>query len=436
MRVGDGVLDTLDVLEGTWRDAEVLHKRGRSRTLRHSPHGDTSSLRQEEGWAVRAGDDRRSFFYTSSGAPNPEAALPEADGEGLRLASARPVPAWKPPSDLDAPLLGENEARALFAAIARELDNELPGAKVLQGFLEDGSSEQHLASNRGVRTVVRQRTAALQLEARGPRRGGSSVHLLVAERQARRFSPPVLARRLADRLLVVDRGEAPDRDRGEFLLGPAVTTALLVALSDLWLGPPAAGLAKDLMGRSGRLANRSVTLVDDGRLPGGVLDGPVDGEGMPTRETVLWDRGLFRQPLLAWWQAKGGETRATGCCRRASWRDLPKPGPSHLYLRPDSAVGVASMLRDLRRGYYLLGTDGAVRIEPGLRRFAVPVSGFAIDGGQGAGTVAGAWLLGTVSTLLQSIVAVARDLTFLPMGAGMVGAPTVLVRGLELRREP
>jgi hypothetical protein len=46
--------------------------------------------------------------------------------------------------------------------------------------------------------------------------------------------------------------------------------------------------------------------------------------------------------------------------------------------------------------------------------------------------VAGAWLCGGIGTFLRGIAGVARDLTFQPLD-GMIGAPTVLVAGLELR---
>ncbi len=435
MSLDERVLEVLENLSRQgWEEIEVFHKRGRSRTMHFTAFGDATSLRQEEGWAVRAGDRRRSFFYAASGAPRPDVRWPEADGRGLRLPSARPVPPWTPPSSLDAPLLGEGEARGFFEGLARQLDDELPGSRLLAGHLDDGSSEGHLASSREAVANVRGRAASLRLEAMGPR-AGSGLTLEVAERDARRLSPAVLARRLADLLLVAERGSARPRDRGQFLLAPAVTTSLLAALGDLWLGPDASERISGLRNRRGRVGSQALTLIDDGRFPGGVLEAPVDGEGQPTREVILIEEGAFRQPLLAWWQAAREPKRASGCSPRPSWRDLPRPGPTHLYLQPDPATRVASLLENVGRGYYLIDTTGAPRIEPSRDRFAVPVSGFALAGGRPRGAVAGAWLVGSVATFLRGIVAKARDLSFSPIGSGMVGSPTLLVKGLELRRQ-
>jgi len=431
----EGLLAVLDALRRKgFEEVEVFHKKGRSRTLSYAAFGDATSLRQEEGWAVRAGDPRRSFYYAASGAPRPDGPWPEADGQGLRLPSARPPAAWSAPSTLDAPLLGESEARGFFEGLARALEEELPGSRLLAGYLDDGSSESRLASSREVSATVRRRAAALHLEAVGPGGEKSRRELDLAERDARRFSPKVLARRLADLLIVAEKGTAPLRDRGEFLLAPAVASGLLAALEGLWIGPEAEARISPLIDRRGRIGSEAFTLIDDGRLADGVLEAPTDGEGQPTREVVLVEEGGFRQPLLAWWQAGSDPKRASGCGLRPVWRDLPRPGATHLYMPPEPGIRAGELLSALGRGYYLIGLDGPPRIEADFSRFAAPVSGFAITGGRAAGPVAGAWLTGSVSAFLAGIVAKARDLTFSPIRGGMVGSPTLLVKGLELRQ--
>ena len=435
MKIEEVLFDVVASLAETYDEVEVCAKRGRSRTLHWTAAGPTTALRREEGWAVRAGDSRRSFYFASTGSPRADAPWPEADGQGLRLPSPRPVPRWSAPSSLDAPLIGETEALHLFEGLARELDTELPGARLVAGHLDDGSSETQLASSRELASLVRHRVAVLYLEAIAGG-GRSSVSLAVAERDARRLNPKVLARRLADRLAVHLESQGPLRDRGDFLLAPEVMVALLGALTSLWCGPQAEQKARPLVDRRGRLGSRSLTLIDDGRLADGVLAAPVDGEGQPTREVVLVDEGFYRQPLLAWWQTQSSPAKGSGCCLRPGWRDLPKPGPSHLYLKPDPDRRVAELLADVGRGYYLLTVDGAPRIDFEGQRFAVPVSGFVIDSGRATGSMSGSWLVGTLPSLLGGLRAKARDLTFSMHGGGMIGAPTVLVRGLELRQRP
>jgi predicted Zn-dependent protease len=415
--------------------AEVYWKRGRSRRLELGPGDGALALAQEEGWAVRAGDGGGSFFLAATGRPSPAAAWPATGGGRLRLPEGVAVEDGRAPGDLDAALVSEGEARAILDGIARELHSELPGARLVTAALEDGASESELASSRGVRARWRSRAAWLRLEAAAPGTPLLTVALQTAARDPRGVNPSALARSLADRLLVRRHGAAPDRDRGEFVLGPAVAARLLHGLLPLVVGPQAAALQAPLLDRRGRLGSEAVTLVDDGALADGVLQAPVDGEGVPTREVVLVERGVFRQPLLAWWQARPPQAPGTGCSRRPSWRDLPRPGPTHLYFRPRPEVAATALLGGVTRGYYLLDTTGAGRFDLAADRFALPVCGFAVHGGRASAPVGRAWLAGPISAFLRGVQGVGRDLTFLPLD-GMIGAPSLLATGLELRAAP
>ena len=425
--------DVLDSLQRSgFPEAEVYAKRGRSRVVRWTPELENIGFRQEEGWAARAGDRRRSFFYSATGAPDPETAWPEADGEGLRLPTGLVVPAWAPPADFDSPLLGEAESQLFVAELRRELDREYPGAQLLGLELDDGASEAGILSSREVRHLTRQRLATLRVEVRCKRRPGTSTALRLLSRSAKGFRAPTVARRLADLLVIADQGEAPGRDRGDFLLAPQVFATLLESMLDLFVGPASAGHRAPLLERQATLGSKLLTLIDNGRLPGGPFDAPVDGEGLPTREIVLVEQGLFRQSLLDWRDAHPPD-RPSGCARRPSWRDLPQPGPTHLYLAPNPAVAVGHLLGNLQRGYYLLATRGGVRLERSAQRFAVAVEGFAIEKGKPATPVSGGWLTGSIKALFGGLQAVGRDLAFVPARNGLVGSPTVLVRGLEIR---
>lgn len=415
-------------------DVEVFARRGRSRRLEITPHTESSVFSQEQGWAVRAGDPRRSFFAAGTGEPSPGWPWPEPTGRPLRLPEPSALAPWNDPSEMEAPLVGEREGLKLLESLGRELAAELPGARLLRAALEDGSSESEVVNSRGVRARTRARLATLYLEAAGPGRSASSASIYLSAREARRFHPTALARRLADRLAVSAQGAPPDRDRGELLLAPPIVARLLCGLLPMLVGPRAGTLLAGLRDRRGRIGSERLTLIDNGRLPGGVLEAPIDGEGVPTREVVLVEEGVFRQPLLTWWQAEShpGTGTASGCMARPGWRDLPAPGPTHLYLKPDPRIPVASLLGSMSQGYYLIDATGGGRFDLGAGTFALPVCGFAVEAGRASAPVARAWLCGGIGDLLQGIAGVGRDLTFQPL-AGMIGAPTVLANGLELR---
>jgi len=446
--------------------AEVYAKRGRSRAVELTPRGTQASIHREEGWAVRAGDDRRSMMAAATGRPDPEGppgGWPEADGDALELPGPDRVRSvgrspWRMPADLEAPLVGEREAVQVLAVLAATLEDELPGARLLRAVLTDGASEVEIANSLGVEAAYRTRAAHLRAEAAIPsaQEGGAVLATIeTVVREARRIDPRALARRLADRLAVGREGRPPERDRVAMLLAPPVAVRLLAGLLPLLVGPHGVELAARQEDRQGRFASPRLTVRDDGRFEGGPLVAPADGEGLPTGEITLVDGGAYCQPLLSWYQARaiarhakgrrGGadgedgrdrgaaaRARAIGCARRPSWRDLPRPAPSHLYVAPVPDVSVRSLVAGLARGLYLLDADGAGRFDFESGRFELPVVGFAVAGGHVRHPVAGARLTGSIGALLRGIEAVGRDLTFLPAGGGLLGAPTLLVTDLEI----
>ena len=409
-------------------EAEVFVKRGRSRRLELTAVTEASSTSQEKAWAVRAGHRKGSLFAAGTGDPTP-GPWPDVTGRAVELPEPMAGAPWNPPSDFDTPLIGEREGLKLLESLGRELASELPRARLLRGVLEDGSSESELASSRGVRTRSRSRLSTLYLEAAGPGPAAPTATLYVAAREPRRFHPTALARRLADRLAVSAAGGPPERDTGEFLLAPPVAVRLLAGLLPLLVGPAAGFRVTSLRGR---LGSDAVTLIDNGRLPGGAFESAVDGEGVPTREVVLVEEGIFRQPLLTWWQEGSHLGVSSGCVRRAGWRDIPNPGPTHFYLKPDPRTPVATLLGAVNQGYYLIDVTGPGRFDLAEDRFALPVCGFAVQAGRASAPVAGAWLCGGIAAFLRGVLGVGRDLAFQPLD-GMIGSPSVLATGLELR---
>lgn len=406
-------------------EAEAFEKRGRSRRYERGAEGEVSSTAVEAGWAVRAGDLKRSWFTSGTGELPLGGPWPEPTPHPLWLPEALPPPAWSPPAALDAPLAGESEARALVEAVERELERELAGARLVAALFEEGSSRAALASSRGVRTVAPARAATLRLEAE---LGAVRVVAETWAFEAREMKPLALARRLADRLLALGGDVRPPA--GARLLAAPLAARLVEALAPLLVGREAPARVAALAGRGGRLGAEAVHVVDDGALAGGLLAAAADGEGFPCRAVTLVEAGRFARPLLAWWEAERA-AEASGCARRASYRDLPRRAPTHLYLAAEAGVGVAELVAAAGGGTYLLDAEGAVRVDPAIGRFAVPVSGLALAGGRASGGLGRRVLSGTLAEWLGGVRAVARDLTFVA-GDGMFGAPTLLVEGLEL----
>jgi predicted Zn-dependent protease len=413
-------------------EAEIYLKSGRSRRFEIGIQGKAGSSSVERGWAIRAGSSRAAMFIAGTGLPRANLKWPQPDGQPLRLPAASPIPPWRSPPDFDTALVAESEAVALLSGIDSALAREVPGSHMILGQLEEGTSETAIVSTHGIDVDYRTRAASLFVEAVGPWQGSASATLSLAARDHRLFQSTAIAKRLANRLLLTRQGAAPSRERGDVLVGSAVAARLLASLLPLLLGAEAETLARRFRDRQGRLGSGLLTIIDDGRLNGGVLASPVDGEGLPTGPVVLIEEGRYRQPLVDWRQS-GGESRPVfGCARRESWRDLPQTSPSHLYLQPRSEVGVGELLSSVTRGYYLLEPLGPGIFDFERDHFRLPVCGFVLRQGQATAPLSRTWVEGGISAFLRNIRAVARDLSFQPLGA-MIGAPSLLISGLGVR---
>lgn len=408
-----------------WRTAEVFAKSGSSRRFELEAGRTGSVSNEERGWGVRAGDRESSFFFSASGSPTPEPKWPQPLGGGLRLPPALPVGRWRPSAELDTPLLGEREGLSFLQSVAETLNREAPGCRLERAILEDGASETQILTTEGVQVSYRSRLSTIRIEASlGPSQM-PSCSIYVAKRTALDFEASALARRMADLLHVRARGRMIEREAAEILLSPPVATRLLAGMAGQFVG---AETDATWWPRGSTAGSAAVTLVDDGRFPEGLLQAPVDGEGVPTRACILIEEGRAADRLVPWWQSK----KPWGCRPRAGWRELPTTGPSHLYLVPTADISVVSLLSSLRRGYYVIEALGDGSFDHRSGQFSLPICGFEVDRGQPATPVANLRLEGNLRHFLERVRGVARDLTFLPH-RGLVGSPSLLVDGLRLR---
>lgn len=421
-----------ELLRRGFGEVEIYEKSGRSRRFSRDAGRSsgatavrtTQAAATEAGWALRAGDRRRSLFFAATGSADPGVELPEATPHALRLPEHAPASALPETAEPESPPATESAAAMLFAAIERELRRELPASRLASAGLEEGASESALVASSGISTAWRARAAWLRLEVEDR---GRRCRFEGAERELRQFEPRALALRLVDRLCALEEaggGAAAALDADlPLLLAAPLAARLVQAIAPLLLGPA----AQERIAGLGALSPE-LTLADDGRFAAGVLTAPVDGEGLPTGRALLVEAGRFVRPLLAWWEA--GQVAVPGCARRASWRDLPRRAPTHLFVEP-STTAVVDLVASGGAGAYLLDAEGAVRVDPVSLSFEVAVSGLHLVAGRAVSPLGAARLCGDLRSLLTGIRARGRDLFFVP-GDGMFGAPSLLVAGLRV----
>jgi PmbA protein len=173
-----------------------------------------------------------------------------------------------------------------------------------------------------------------------------------------------------------------------------------------------------------RVGATGLQLVDDGRLVDGPGAAPFDGEGVPTRRTVLIDGGVLRCFLHNTATAARGKTTSTGNASRGSFKSTPGVAPHNVYLAPGDA-DQAGLLARAGEGLLVQDVSGVHSgANPVTGDFSVGVSGLLFRDGELAEPVREATVAAHLLDILKGIVAVGSDLRFT---TGSIGGASLLV---------
>lgn len=180
--------------------------------------------------------------------------------------------------------------------------------------------------------------------------------------------------------------------------------------------------ASFLLGQLGKsIASDLVTVVDDGRLAGGLGSRPFDGEGLPTRRNLVIDKGVLSSYLLDTYSGRKLGMASTGNASR-SVGENPTVGATNLFLSPGS-YSPDDILKSMKRGLYVTDLIGfGVNLVTGdYSRGAV---GFWVENGELTHPVEEITIAGNLQQILKDIEMIGNDLEF----RGRVASPTVKIR--------
>ena len=187
--------------------------------------------------------------------------------------------------------------------------------------------------------------------------------------------------------------------------------------------------ASFLAGKLGqKIAGDNVTIIDDGTIPGGFGSSPFDGEGVPTRRTLVVENGILRSYLLNTYTARKLGLQTTGNATRGL-AGTPGIGPGNYFLQPGKK-SAKELIAGVKEGLYVtefLG-HGANLVTGDYSRGA---SGMWISGGELAFPVEEITVAGNLKDMFCNISEIASDLEF----RGSVAAPTLRIDGLTVGGE-
>ena len=183
-----------------------------------------------------------------------------------------------------------------------------------------------------------------------------------------------------------------------------------------------------LGGKKGkRVAASSVTIVDDGRLPGGWGTSPFDGEGAMTGTTPLVTEGMCRAYLTdTYWSKRSGE-QPTGNALRSTFRGLPRVGTTNLMMEGGKDT-FNNLVSGMSRGFYITDLLGVHTINGVSGDFSLGASGYWVEDGDLSFPVRGMAISGNLMDLLIKIEAVGDDVRC----RRSIGAPSIVVKDMEI----
>ena len=183
----------------------------------------------------------------------------------------------------------------------------------------------------------------------------------------------------------------------------------------------------DMLGQ--QVAGANVTVVDDGTM---ILDGiggfgtsPFDGEGLPSRRTVLVENGILKNYVMNTYTARKLGMKSTGNASRGLAGN-PGIGAGNFYLEPGTQTH-EQIIGDVKSGLYVTETMGfGVNLVTG--DYSQGASGVWIENGELAYPVEEITIAGNLKDMYRNIAAIGNDLVF----RGSSAAPTICVEGMTI----
>lgn len=174
------------------------------------------------------------------------------------------------------------------------------------------------------------------------------------------------------------------------------------------------------------VAAPTITLVDDGRAPGGPATSPWDGEGVPTQTTHVIDSGVVRSFLYDTVTARRDGRESTGNASRSGFKSAPKPAPTNLMLR-STGITRQDVWKEAGRAFLVHDFHGVHSgANPVSGDFSVGATGRLLEDGVPALAVKEVTIAAPMLDILSRIVHVADDLRWLPFGGAYGGATTLV----------
>lgn len=187
-----------------------------------------------------------------------------------------------------------------------------------------------------------------------------------------------------------------------------------------------------------QVAGENITMIDDGTMVfdhvltdgstmrvGGFGTSPFDGDGLPTRRTVIIENGILKNLMLNTYTARKLSMPSTGKASRGL-AGAPGIGGGNYFLEPGTETP-EQIIGGVKSGLYVLQTMGfGVNLVTG--DYSQGASGLWIENGELAYPVEQITIAGNLKDMFRNVSAIGNDLEFRSSGA----VPTVRIEGMTV----
>jgi len=176
-----------------------------------------------------------------------------------------------------------------------------------------------------------------------------------------------------------------------------------------------------LAGKLGeKVASENVTVIDDATIPGLFGTSPFDDEGVPSRRTVVIERGVLKSYLMNTYAARKLGMKTTGNASRGLTGNAGI-GHGNFYLE-QGVQTPEQLIAGVANGFYVTELMGfGVNVVTG--DYSRGAAGLWIRDGELAYAVSEVTVAGNLKDMLENIEAVGSDLKF----RGSIAAPTLKI---------
>jgi PmbA protein len=239
-------------------------------------------------------------------------------------------------------------------------------------------------------------------------------------------SPEAVGREAARRTLRrLDARRVPTQ-KVPVVFAPETARSIISAMADAANGDAIYRGSSFFAGKMGQqVAAASVNVINDGTLPGLFGSAAFDGEGLPTRRTILIENGILRSWLLNTYTARKLGLSSSGNAARGLTGN-PGIGTHNLFL-PAGTLTPEEIIADIPTGLYLTEFLGrGINMVTG--DYSRGASGLWIENGQLSYAVQEITVAGNLKDMFREISAIGNDLEF----RSSTACPTLRIDGLTI----